>query len=178
MAYDKQIISAYRKIYNKTGAGNDFLGWVDLPSEISDDFLDQINAHAKALQAKSEVFVVVGIGGSYLGARAMIEALHSTFGHLKNNGLPQIIYAGHQLSEDYLSELLELLNHKEYSMAVISKSGTTTEPAVAFRMLRTHIEQNMAWKKPATHRSHYRQIAWRTQAAGRQRRLYQLCGSG
>lgn len=141
MAYDKQIISAYRKIYNKTGAGNDFLGWVDLPSEISDDFLDQINAHAKALQAKSEVFVVVGIGGSYLGARAMIEALNSTFGHLKNNGLPQIIYAGHQLSEDYLSELLALLDHKEYSMAVISKSGTTTEPAVAFRMLRTHIEQ-------------------------------------
>ncbi len=71
----------------------------------------------------------------------MIEALNSTFGHLKNNGLPQIIYAGHQLSEDYLSELLALLDHKEYSMAVISKSGTTTEPAVAFRMLRTHIEQ-------------------------------------
>lgn len=141
MAYDKHIISAYRKIYNKTGAGNDFLGWVDLPSEISDDFLDQINMHAKALQAKSEVFVVVGIGGSYLGARAIIEALNTHFSHIKSTGLPQIIYAGHQLSEDYLSELLELLDHKEYSMAVISKSGTTTEPAVAFRMLRTHIEQ-------------------------------------
>ncbi|MDY0078803.1 MAG: glucose-6-phosphate isomerase [Bacteroidales bacterium] len=141
LAYDKQIISAYRKIYNKTGAGNEFLGWVDLPSEISDDFLDQIIAHAKALQAKSEVFVVVGIGGSYLGARAIIEALTTHFSQLKNTGLPQIIYAGHQLSEDYLSELLELLDDKEYSMAVISKSGTTTEPAVAFRMLRTHIEQ-------------------------------------
>ncbi|MDY0077228.1 MAG: glucose-6-phosphate isomerase [Bacteroidales bacterium] len=141
LAYDKQIISAYRKIYNKTGAGNEFLGWVDLPSEISDDFLDQINQHAKALQAKSEVFVVVGIGGSYLGARAIIEALNTHFSQLKKTGLPQIIYAGHQLSEDYLSELLELLDHKEYSMAVISKSGTTTEPAVAFRMLRTHIEK-------------------------------------
>jgi len=137
--YDRQIISAYRKIYNKTGDGNDFLGWVDLPSSTSDELLDQISVHAKSLQAKSEVFVVVGIGGSYLGARAVIEALNSYFATKAN--APQILYAGHHISEDYLAELLDYLNNKDYSMAVISKSGTTTEPAIAFRMLRTHIEQ-------------------------------------
>ncbi|MDA3942833.1 MAG: glucose-6-phosphate isomerase [Bacteroidetes bacterium] len=140
-AYDRQVISAYRKLYNKTGAGNDFLGWVDLPSATSDEMLDQISAHAKTLQSKSEVFVVIGIGGSYLGARAVIEALNSYFVTSQKTAVPQIIYAGHQISEDYLAELLEFLNHKEYSMAVISKSGTTTEPAIAFRMLRTHIEK-------------------------------------
>ncbi|MBU1368646.1 MAG: glucose-6-phosphate isomerase [Bacteroidetes bacterium] len=140
-AYDRQVISAYRKLYNKTGAGNDFLGWIDLPSATSDEMLDQISAHAKTLQAKSEVFVVIGIGGSYLGARAVIEALNSYFATSQKTAVPQIIYAGHQISEDYLAELLEFLNHKEYSMAVISKSGTTTEPAIAFRMLRTHIEK-------------------------------------
>jgi len=138
-AFDRQVISAYRKIYNKTGAGNDFLGWVDLPSATSDKLLDQISAHAKSLQAKSKVFVVIGIGGSYLGARAVIESLKSYFA--TNVNTPQIIYAGHHISEDYLAELLECLNNKDYSLAVISKSGTTTEPAIAFRMLRTHIEQ-------------------------------------
>ena len=139
--YDKQIVSAYRKIYNKTGAGNDFLGWVDLPSATTDAFIQQISDHAAELRKKSEVFVVIGIGGSYLGARAVIESLQHHFAQLLPQNHPTILYAGQNISEDYLTELLQVLDQKDYSMAVISKSGTTTEPAIAFRMLRTHIEK-------------------------------------
>lgn len=141
IGYDKQIVSAYRKIYNKTGAGNDFLGWVDLPSETSDAFIKQISDHAAELRKKSEVFVVIGIGGSYLGARAVIESLQNHFAMLLPQDHPTILYAGQNISEDYLTELLEVLDKKDYSLAVISKSGTTTEPAIAFRILRAHIEK-------------------------------------
>ncbi|HMM12164.1 MAG TPA: glucose-6-phosphate isomerase [Bacteroidales bacterium] len=142
LSFEKSVASAYRHIYHKTGPGNDFLGWVDLPSAISDDFLEDLNAHARELQAKSEVFVVVGIGGSYLGARAVIEALQHHFaGQGFTGGKPLVVYAGQNISEDYMADLLELLDRKEYSMAVISKSGTTTEPAIAFRILKAHIEQ-------------------------------------
>jgi glucose-6-phosphate isomerase len=140
--FDQQIISAYRKIYNKTGAGSDFLGWVNLPSGTSDAFLDQLTTHAAELRAKSEIFVVIGIGGSYLGARAVIDALSHHFAMLQDQPkAPHIIYAGQNISEDYLSDLLGILDKKEYSLAVISKSGTTTEPAVAFRVLKSHIEK-------------------------------------
>lgn len=142
LSYERQIYNAYRKIYNKTGAGNDFLGWVELPLQTSDAFLSQIEAHAAKLRAQSEVFVVIGIGGSYLGSRAVIEAMSHHFSHLMNDGKnPHIIYAGQHISEDYLADLMELLDKKDYSMAVISKSGTTTEPAIAFRILRNHIEK-------------------------------------
>lgn len=142
LSFEKSVASAYRHIYHKTGPGNDFLGWVDLPSAISDDFMEDLNAHARELQAKSEVFVVVGIGGSYLGARAVIEALQHHFaGQGFTGGKPLVVYAGQNISEDYMADLLELLDRKEYSMAVISKSGTTTEPAIAFRILKAHIEQ-------------------------------------
>lgn len=142
LSYERQIYNAYRKIYNKTGAGNDFLGWVELPLQTSDAFLTQIEAHAAKLRAQSEVFVVIGIGGSYLGSRAVIEAMSHHFSHLMNDGKnPHIIYAGQHISEDYLADLMEILDKKDYSMAVISKSGTTTEPAIAFRILRNHIEK-------------------------------------
>lgn len=142
LSYERQIYNAYRKIYNKTGAGSDFLGWVELPLQTSDAFLTQIEAHAAKLRAQSEVFVVIGIGGSYLGSRAVIEAMSHHFSHLMNDGKnPHIIYAGQHISEDYLADLMELLDKKDYSMAVISKSGTTTEPAIAFRILRNHIEK-------------------------------------
>ncbi len=142
LSFEKPVASAYRHIYHKTGAGNDFLGWVDFPTAISDEFLNQLNAHAAELQTKSEVFVVVGIGGSYLGARAVIEALQHHFGPMGfTNGKPLVVYAGQNISEDYLADLLDLLDRKEYSMAVISKSGTTTEPAIAFRILKAHIEK-------------------------------------
>ena len=138
--FNNKIENTFNTIYSKSGAGNDFLGWTTLPSEMTKDFIQDIKNQAEILRKKSEVFVVVGIGGSYLGARAIIEALSHQFGALLNKeGNTQVIYAGHNMSEEYMVELLELLDAKEYSMAVISKSGTTTEPAVAFRILKNHL---------------------------------------
>ncbi len=137
-AHESGVATVYNTIYNKTGAGNDFLGWVNLPSEIDEAMLADIEQTATALRQKSDLFVVVGIGGSYLGARAVIEALQHHFAPLSGEK-PLVVYAGHNISEDYLSELLGILDKKDYSMAVISKSGTTTEPAIAFRILKQHI---------------------------------------
>lgn len=139
--YENKIENTFKTIYDKSGAGNDFLGWVTLPSEMTKEFIQDIKNQAELLRKKSEIFVVVGIGGSYLGARAVIESLTHQFASLMNKAdETQIVYAGHNMSEDYLVELLELLDKKDYSMAVISKSGTTTEPAVAFRILKNHLE--------------------------------------
>ncbi|GHV42991.1 glucose-6-phosphate isomerase [Bacteroidia bacterium] len=136
------LLIAKKQLIEKTGKGNDFLGWVDLPNEISEEFLNDIQEMAQNLREKSEIFVVIGIGGSYLGARAVIEALQTTFASMNcKKGVPFIVYAGHNLSEDYMRELLSLLDEKDYSLTVISKSGTTTEPAVAFRILKNHIEK-------------------------------------
>ena len=132
------ISKTYETIFNKNGAGNDFLGWVNLPSEISEEMLADIEETAKSLREKSDIFVVIGIGGSYLGARAVIEALQNHFAPLADQK-PLVVYAGHNMSEDYLSELLAVLDKKDYSLAVISKSGTTTEPAIAFRILKQHL---------------------------------------
>jgi glucose-6-phosphate isomerase len=138
--FQHEIDNHFKAIFNKTGRGNDFLGWVDLPDGLDDNLITRIEKLADTLRQKSEVFVVVGIGGSYLGARAVIEALSHHFQHLKDNG-PVILYAGHNISGDYLTDLLEILDEKDYSMTVISKSGTTTEPAIAFRILREHLEK-------------------------------------
>lgn len=129
----------FEAIYNKTGKGNDFLGWLDLPDNTEESLIAKIEQIAESLRPESEVFVVVGIGGSYLGARAVIEALSHHFPYLKDDG-PAILYAGQNISEDYLVDLLEILDKKDYSMTVISKSGTTTEPAIAFRTLKSHLE--------------------------------------
>ena len=129
-------------LHNKTGKGNDFLGWVNLPSSISEAELADYEATAKALQDKKiEIFVVVGIGGSYLGAKAVLDALSNSFAHLQGSDKPLVLFAGQNIGEDYLHELRELLKNKEYAMAVISKSGTTTEPALAFRLLKQDIEE-------------------------------------
>jgi len=138
--FQKEINNHYYSIKNKTGKGNDFLGWVELPEEIDDNLLQRIEHLAQQVRVKSEIFVVVGIGGSYLGARAIIEALSNSFAQMSNDGNPKIIYAGQNISEDYTSELLKLLDNHDYSLAVISKSGTTTEPAIAFRLLKNHLE--------------------------------------
>ena len=135
---ESRIPEIYKTIYNKTGAGNDFLGWVNLPSEIDESLLADIEKTAADLRKKSEIFVVIGIGGSYLGARAVIEALQNHFAPLTGEK-PLIVYAGHNMSEDYLHDLMAILDKKDYSLAVISKSGTTTEPAIAFRILKQHI---------------------------------------
>jgi glucose-6-phosphate isomerase len=139
-AYQPEIEKHYRELFDKTGKGNDFLGWIDLPEQTHAHLLDKIEKTAADLRAKSEIFIVIGIGGSYLGARAVIEALNHHFSHLKKQKAPVIVYAGHNISEDYLHDLIEILNDKDYSLTVISKSGTTTEPAIAFRILRNHLE--------------------------------------
>ena len=137
-SYESQVASTYNTIYNRTGAGNDFLGWVNLPSEIDESLIADLEKTAFELRKKSEIFVVIGIGGSYLGARAVIEALQNHFAPLTDTK-PLVMYAGHNMSEDYLRDLMAILDKKDYSMAVISKSGTTTEPAIAFRILKQHI---------------------------------------
>ncbi len=141
MAMQGEMDRYYPGLLNKTGLGSNFLGWVDLPSKTETELLSRVEADAARLRGKSEIFVVVGIGGSYLGARAVIEALgHHFYDILENKPFPYIIYAGHQLSEDYHAELLEILDKTDYSLVVISKSGTTTEPAIAFRILKNHLE--------------------------------------
>ncbi len=148
-SYEAQTAETFKKIYDKTGAGNDFLGWVTLPSSITHSFINDVKKHAEELRRKSEVFVVVGIGGSYLGARAVIEALNSHFDYMTSRQT-QIIYAGHNMSEDYFHDLINLLDTKDYSLAVISKSGTTTEPAVAFRILKAHLEKKYGKEEART----------------------------
>lgn len=140
--YKKEVEESLEKLHKGTGKGNDFLGWLHLPSSITNEHLSDIEATAKILREKCEVVVVVGIGGSYLGARAVIDALSNSFDWLlterKN---PVIIYAGQNIGEDYLYELQELLKNKKFGIISISKSGTTTEPALAFRLLKTQLEE-------------------------------------
>lgn len=129
-------------LHNKTGKGNDFLGWVDLPKNISKDLLTDINKSATELAKKTDIVVTVGIGGSYLGAKAVIESLSHNFSHLKKKtDAPLVLFAGNNLGEDYLNELREILKEKSYGIIIISKSGTTTEPAVAFRILKNDLEE-------------------------------------
>ncbi|MDR1847113.1 MAG: glucose-6-phosphate isomerase [Bacteroidales bacterium] len=123
------------------GFGNDLLGWIDLPLNIKDQIAD-IKQTATSIQQKCEAFVVIGIGGSYLGAKAVIEALSNNFNALhKDRQYPLILFAGQTLSEDYMADLLDILDQKDYCLAVISKSGTTTEPAIALRILKSHLEK-------------------------------------
>ncbi len=149
-SYQQKIDTYHHALWHKTEQGSDFLGWTDVASRTSDTELQTIENIATKLKAKSDIFVVVGIGGSYLGARAVIEALQPHFAHLQNTDAPQIVYAGHHLSEDYLYDLLQVLDNKDYSIAVISKSGTTTEPALAFRVLKQHIEHKYGKAEAAT----------------------------
>jgi len=128
-------------LHRKDGFGNDFLGWVDLPFEVSEEIISDIEETAKKLQNKIDIMVTVGIGGSYLGAKAVIEALSDNFSEYKKSNFPKMLFAGNNLSEDYLYELTELLRDKSWAITIISKSGTTTEPAVAFRILKADLEK-------------------------------------
>ncbi|QZT36591.1 glucose-6-phosphate isomerase [Halosquirtibacter xylanolyticus] len=128
-------------LHEKTMRGNDYLGWVNLPSSITDEHIADVKATAQKLAAKKlDILVVVGIGGSYLGAKAVIDALSNNFQQFQKGDAPCVVFAGQNISEDYLAELRQLLAHKEYGIVVISKSGTTTEPALAFRVLKKDIE--------------------------------------
>lgn len=140
-ALEPEITKAIQSLYSKDGKGNDFLGWVDLPSRISDHEIKEIEETAKLFKKKTDIVVVIGIGGSYLGARAVIDALSHNFKSLlPGNDTPVVLYAGQNLGEDYLFDLVQVLNNYDYRIVVISKSGTTTEPAVAFRILKKHLE--------------------------------------
>ncbi|MGF6906658.1 glucose-6-phosphate isomerase [Fusobacterium sp. PH5-44] len=141
-------------INNKNGAGNDFLGWVDLPTKYDKAELKRIKKTSEKIKNNSEILVVIGIGGSYLGARAAIDFLsHSFYNSIskEKRGYPEIYFAGNNISGTYMEELLELLDDSNYSINVISKSGTTTEPAIAFRILKEHIERKYG-KKEAKNR--------------------------
>ncbi|MDT0747533.1 glucose-6-phosphate isomerase [Staphylococcus chromogenes] len=133
------VKSVHRTIHEGTGAGSDFLGWVDLPVDYDKEEFARIQKSAKQIQSNSDVLVVIGIGGSYLGARSAIEMLTPAF--KKNEDTPEIIFAGHHLSSTYTQELIDYLEGKDFSVNVISKSGTTTEPAVAFRLFKKLLEE-------------------------------------
>ena len=137
-AYDKAATEAIYQLDNATGEGSDFLGWVSLPAEITDAQIDDINTTAKNLADNCEVVVAVGIGGSFLGAKAVIDALSDTFAPTQ-----KVVFAGQNIGEDYLHQLLNFLETKTYGIIVISKSGTTTEPAIAFRLLREKLEAKL-----------------------------------
>ena len=140
-AYEPKVKAAQEALENGTCEGNDFLGWLHLPSSITPEFLNEIQAVANTLREKCEVVVVAGIGGSYLGARAVIEGLSNSFAWLVNDKKnPTILFAGNNIGEDYLYELTTFLKDKKFGVINISKSGTTTETALAFRLLKKQCE--------------------------------------
>lgn len=150
-AIHNEVLSAKKTLLEGTGSGNDFLGWINLPVDLSADIVKGIKEDVGRLAPKVNVFVVIGIGGSYLGARAVIESLQSEFASMESDRkFPLILYAGHTLSEDYYYQLMQVLEREDYAVAVISKSGTTTEPAVAFRIIKSHIEKKYGKEEAAS----------------------------
>ena len=140
-AFEPQVAEAQKALEECTCKGNDFLGWMHLPSSITPEFIAEINACAKTLQENCEAVVVAGIGGSYLGARMVIDALSNSFGWLQKSDAPRILFAGNNIGEDYLSELIDYLQGVNFGVINISKSGTTTETALTFRLLKRMCEQ-------------------------------------
>ena len=145
IAYMEEMVkSAHEKLHNGTGAGSDFLGWVDLPVNYDKDEFARIQKAAEKIKSDSDVLVVIGIGGSYLGARAAIEMLTSSFHNTLDSDkrkAPKIFFVGNNISSTYMADLLEAIEGKEVSVNVISKSGTTTEPAIAFRIFKDYLEK-------------------------------------
>ena len=127
------VFKAHNLLQNKTGEGNDFLGWVDLPENYDKDEFSRIKKAAKRIQKQSDILIVIGIGGSYLGAKAAIEVLKPHFSKEKSL---EVIFAGHHISSSYIRDLMDYIDGKDFSINVISKSGTTTEPAIAFRIFK------------------------------------------
>ncbi len=165
-----KIEECQRQIDEKTGKGNDFLGWVSLPTEINDIHIESIVKVASELKLKSEIVVVIGIGGSYLGAKAVIEALGNSFSMLDSEET-KVLFAGNSICEDYHAELLNFLDKHTYSIVVISKSGTTTEPAIAFRLLKQHLEGKVGKTEAAS-----RIVAITDQSKGALRKLAEAEG--
>ncbi len=142
--FENFVKAAHEMLHNKTGAGNDYLGWVDLPVNYDKEEFSRIKASAEKIKSDSDVLIVIGIGGSYLGARAALEALnHSFYNTLSKSQrkTPEIYFVGNNISSTYIKDLLQLIEGKEVSVNVISKSGTTTEPAIAFRIFKEYMEK-------------------------------------
>lgn len=149
----QQVKLAHEMVHNKTGAGNDFLGWVDLPTDYDKEEFARIKKAAEKIQSDSDVLVVIGIGGSYLGARAAIEMLNHSFYNIldkEDRKTPQVFFVGNSISAPYLNDLMEVIKDKDVSVNVISKSGTTTEPAIAFRIFRKFLEDKYGVEEAKT----------------------------
>jgi len=143
----------HHTIHEKTGAGNDYLGWVDLPNEYDQDEFSRIQKAANKIKSDSDILLVIGIGGSYLGARAAIEMLQNSFFNItskEERKAPQVFFVGNNISSTYMHDLIELLKDKDFSINVISKSGTTTEPAIAFRIFRKLLEEKYGAEEAKT----------------------------
>lgn len=136
-----QVESAVKSLHEKTGLGNDFLGWVNLPTDYDKEEFERIKAAAEKIKKNSDILIVIGIGGSYLGARAAIELLKSTLYNNMKKDTPDIYYVGNSINPTYLNTVIELCKDKDFSVNVISKSGTTTEPALAFRIFKKMVEE-------------------------------------
>src|SRR5512135_231824 len=145
VALARQSVRHLDMLNNGTGPGSDFLGWLSLPQDIEPQ-LDRIEKSAQRLREISDTTVVIGIGGSYLGTRAVIDSLSHSFSSLMKKKSHEILYAGQNIAEDYLSELIDLLNERDYSIVAISKSGTTTESAIGLRILKDHLEKKAGAK--------------------------------
>jgi len=144
----READASLTKLTDGSGLGADFLGWVKLPGEITDSLLDDISATAASLRAKCEAVVCIGIGGSYLGAKAVVSALGNALGTTPA-GSPEILFAGQNIGEDYLHDLMQHLEGRRFGIIVISKSGTTTEPAIAFRLLKAQLEKQVGRSEAA-----------------------------
>ena len=143
MEYKAQVENIHKDLHKRSNEEDDFVGWLELPTNYDKEEFKRIKKAAKKIKKESDILVVIGIGGSYLGARAVIESLTSTFNNMlpaKQRKFPHIVYAGNNLSSNYLNELIEYIGDKDFSVNVISKSGTTTEPAIAFRVFREILE--------------------------------------
>lgn len=140
LEYKEQVENIDKNLRKNPNDEKNFLGWIELPTNYDREEFERIKKVAKTVQENSEVFVCIGIGGSYLGARAVIEALTNTFHNYTKRDTPQILYAGNNISPNYISDMLELIGDRDFSINVISKSGTTTEPAIAFRIFREVLE--------------------------------------
>lgn len=143
MEYKEQVENIHKELHKRTNDEKDFVGWLELPSNYDKKEFSRIKKAAKKIKKESDILIVIGIGGSYLGARAVIESLTSTFNNMlteKQRRYPQILYVGNNLSPNYINELIEYIGDKDFSVNVISKSGTTTEPAIAFRIFREILE--------------------------------------
>ncbi|MBO4870866.1 MAG: glucose-6-phosphate isomerase [Muribaculaceae bacterium] len=144
-------MAAARTLENGDGAGNDFLGWLHLPSSIDEAQFNSIEHTARILREDCEYVIAIGIGGSYLGAKAVIEALSDNFAAYKPSKGARVLFAGNNIGEDYLHNLMDLVNGHKFGIIVISKSGTTTEPAIAFRLLKAMLEQQEGKQWAARH---------------------------